>query len=103
MVQKIKNILSTYKDLTFLIQKEWKPGDPPPPKFLIFFDSIAKSIAAAKFLCKQLPNSHQNKIRWFNANMSAGFREDEVAAFQDGDTWGLCCTDSFGMVNLHLH
>ncbi|KAJ7161557.1 hypothetical protein C8R46DRAFT_1037757 [Mycena filopes] len=32
-----------FKDLAFLIPENWKPGDPPPPKFLIFFDSIADS------------------------------------------------------------
>ena len=98
MVRKIQHTLSTYKDLTFLIQRDWKPRDPPPPKFLIFFDSISDSMAAAKYLCKQLSKSHWNKIKWFNANMSSHFHEEEVAAFWDGNTWGLCCTGSFGMV-----
>jgi superfamily II DNA/RNA helicase len=31
--------------------------------------------------------------------MSKTFREREVQAMKDGETWGLCCTDSFGMVS----
>ncbi|THH18248.1 hypothetical protein EW146_g2695 [Bondarzewia mesenterica] len=67
-IRKIQYSLNSYRDLAFLIKDHWKSDDERPPKFLIFFDNISDS-----------------------------FREKEVAAFRDGRTWGLCCTDSFGM------
>ncbi|KAG1837971.1 hypothetical protein DFJ58DRAFT_718801 [Suillus subalutaceus] len=47
-IHKIMYSLSSYQDLLFLIPDGWKDGDPAPPKFLIFFDDIQDSIAAAK-------------------------------------------------------
>lgn len=91
----------SYLDLAFLI-----PDKPPPggwknwkmPKFVIFFDNIADSIGAAKFLRAWLPPELRYMVKWFNANMSAEFREVEGLKLKEGDIWGLCCTDSFGMV-----
>ncbi|KZP14844.1 P-loop containing nucleoside triphosphate hydrolase protein [Athelia psychrophila] len=90
----------SYLDLAFLI-----PEKPPPggwsnwlmPKFVIFFDNISDSMGAAKFLRARLPPELQHMVKWFNANMSAEFREVEGLKLKDGDIWGLCCTDSFGM------
>jgi hypothetical protein len=39
-----------------------------------------------------------DKIVWFNADMLAEFCEVESMKLKVGDVWGLCCTDSFGMV-----
>ncbi|KAJ6467054.1 P-loop containing nucleoside triphosphate hydrolase protein [Mycena vitilis] len=69
----------------------------PPPKFLIFFDSIADSIEAAKFLRGRLPLAYRHKIKWFNSEMSTEFKETESAGLKTGQLWGLSCTDSFGM------
>jgi len=44
-VRPIPNSLASFTDLTFLL-RGWKPGDLPPPKFLIFFDDINKSVRA---------------------------------------------------------
>lgn len=96
----------SYLDLAFLI-----PEKPPPggwsnwlmPKFVIFFDNISDSMGAAKFLRARLPPELQHMVKWFNANMSAEFREVEGLKLKDGDIWGLCCTDSFGMVSVHIH
>lgn len=49
-VRKIKYALNSFADLAFLIPKGWKEGDPPPPKFLIFFDDIQDAINAAHYL-----------------------------------------------------
>lgn len=98
VVRKIRYPLNTFLDLVFLVPEGWKAGDRQPPKFLIFFDSIPDSIAAAKVLRNRLPLEYQNKIKWFNSDMSEQFRECEVDALRVGKTWGLCCTDSFGMV-----
>jgi hypothetical protein len=65
----MKYAMNSYKDLAFLIPDDWKPGDPLPSKFLIFFDSIADSIEAAKFLRSRLPLEYCHKIKWFNSEM----------------------------------
>jgi superfamily II DNA/RNA helicase len=96
----MKYPISSFKDLAFLIRENWKPGDPPPPKFLIFFDSIADSIEAAKFLRGRLPLEYRHKIKWFNSEMSSEFKDLESDGLKAGKIWGLSCTDSFGMVNM---
>ena len=89
---------NSYLDLAFLI-----PEHPPPgwrcPKFLIFFDDIAESMVVANFLRKCLPPEMSDKIVWSNADMSAEFREVKSMKLKTGELWGLCCTDSFGMVS----
>ncbi|KAG1766501.1 P-loop containing nucleoside triphosphate hydrolase protein [Suillus placidus] len=37
------------------------------------------------------------KIKWFNSDMTSKFKEVEVDNLITGDTWGLCMTESFGM------
>ncbi|KIJ14137.1 hypothetical protein PAXINDRAFT_79849, partial [Paxillus involutus ATCC 200175] len=49
-VKKIKYALNSFADLAFLIPAGFKLGNPPPPKFLIFFNNIADSISAACFI-----------------------------------------------------
>ncbi|KAJ7309422.1 P-loop containing nucleoside triphosphate hydrolase protein [Mycena albidolilacea] len=97
IVREMKYSMSSFKDLAFLIPEDWKPGDPPPPKFLIFFDSIADSIEAAKFLRRRLPLAERHKIKWFNSDMSTEFKEAASDGLKKGEVWGLSCTDSFGM------
>ncbi|KAJ7934404.1 hypothetical protein B0H13DRAFT_1591629, partial [Mycena leptocephala] len=62
-VREMKYPMNSFKDLAFLIPENWKPGDPLPPKFLIFFNSIADSIEAAKFLRGRLPLEYRHKIK----------------------------------------
>jgi superfamily II DNA/RNA helicase len=88
---------NSYLDLAFLIPENPPPGW-KPPKFLIFFDDITESIAVANFLRNRLPPEYRDMIKWFNSDMSAQFRDVESAKLKAGETWGLCCTDSFGMV-----
>lgn len=97
-VREMKYPMNSFKDLAFLVPDDWKPGDPLPPKFLIFFDSIADSIEAARFLRARLPPEHRHKIKWFNSEMSGPFKDIESDALKLGNIWGLFCTDSFGMV-----
>ncbi|KIM70516.1 hypothetical protein SCLCIDRAFT_12461 [Scleroderma citrinum Foug A] len=70
-VRKIKYALNSFTDLMFLILARLKVGDPPPPKFLV--------------------------IKWFNADMSTTFKEEELENLLRGETWGFCTTTSFGM------
>ncbi|KAI9459625.1 hypothetical protein HD554DRAFT_2029206, partial [Boletus coccyginus] len=98
-VKKIKYALSSHADLAFLVPAGYKDGDPPLPKFLVFFNDIADSIVAAHFLRQCLPKGLRDKIKWFNADMSDTFKEAEVANLMIGEIWGLCTTTSFGMVS----
>ena len=88
---------NTFLDLAFLVPDnpppEWKPA-----KFLVFFDTIAKSIRAAKFLCNCLPIHRRSLLKWFNSEMSTEFRENGCEDLKEGHTWALMCTDLFGMV-----
>ncbi|KAG1857235.1 hypothetical protein C8R48DRAFT_544613, partial [Suillus tomentosus] len=65
-----------------------------------FFDNITHAIEAAKYLWSRLPREYQDKVKWFNADMTTYFKTDEVKSFEDGDTWGFCTTKSFGMANM---
>ncbi|KAG2743438.1 P-loop containing nucleoside triphosphate hydrolase protein, partial [Suillus brevipes Sb2] len=96
-VRKIKYSLSSYQDLAFLIPDGWSNSDPIPPKFLVFFDNIQDTIAAAKTLQKRLPLDMRHKIKWYNSDMTAQYKENEVNHLISGETWGLCTTESFGM------
>jgi superfamily II DNA helicase RecQ len=97
-VHKIKYSLGSFQDLAFLIPEGCSLQN-QPPKFLIFFDNISESIEAAKYLRSLLPPELRLLIKWFNADMSQTFRDEESAAFKDGERAGLCCTDSYGMVS----
>jgi len=89
---------NSFLDLAFLIPDNPTPGW-KPPKFLIFFDDISESIRAARFLHKRLPPEQRDMLRWFNSDMSTEFREESCEDLREGRTWGLMCTDSFGMVS----
>ena len=97
-VRQIKHALNTYQDLAFLIPDGWKEGDPVPPKFLIFFDKKPDAVSAAKYLRKRLPYHLRHKIPWFHSDMTSDFRDEHVERLRKGEIWGLCATDSFGMV-----
>ena len=97
VVRPILNPIRSFRDLSFLL-RNWKLGSPPPPKFIVFFDNINTSIQAALFLRSLLPHEYQQRVKWFNSEMSDTFKRDEAARFACGETWGLMATDSFGMV-----
>jgi hypothetical protein len=42
------------------------------------------------------------KFVWFNAEMTPNFREEHTENLKAGTVYGLCCTDSFGMVSSYL-
>ena len=98
-VRPFANPRNSYLDLKFLLGN-WKAGDPPPPKFIVFFDSIPESVRAGHFLRRLLPREFQDRIIWFNSHMSDKFKLDETLRFSCGDVWGLMATDSFGMVSI---
>ncbi|KAF8135272.1 P-loop containing nucleoside triphosphate hydrolase protein, partial [Mycena galopus ATCC 62051] len=96
-VRKMRYPLNSFKDLAFLIPKDWDGISPLPFKFVIFFDNITESLAAAKYLRGLVPPAFQDKIKWFNSEMSSEFRAEESDKFNEGDVFGLCCMESFGM------
>lgn len=104
-VRELHYAVDSFLDLAFLVPDN-PPQDWKPPKFLIFFDDISDSIAAAQFLRSRLPPRLQDKLRfaWFNAEMTPEFREEYTEHLRKGgEVFGLCCTDSFGMVGLNLY
>ncbi|KAF8233810.1 hypothetical protein L208DRAFT_1265215 [Tricholoma matsutake] len=46
--------LGSFADLEFMLQ-HWKPGDPPSPRFLVFFDDINESIHTCNHIWALLP------------------------------------------------
>ncbi|KAF8838498.1 hypothetical protein BDN67DRAFT_907232, partial [Paxillus ammoniavirescens] len=46
----------------------------------------------------RLPRELQDKIKWFNSDMSAEYKDETLDDFVKGLTWGLFTTMSFGMV-----
>lgn len=97
-VRKIQHAVNSYLDLAFLLPENWRDGDPPPPTFIIFFDNISHAVGAGKFLRRRLPPEFRNKIKWFHSDMSTAYKEQTLQDLRDGKIWGLCATDSFGMV-----
>ncbi|KAI6111562.1 hypothetical protein EDD16DRAFT_1485720, partial [Pisolithus croceorrhizus] len=55
-IRKVKYALNSFADLTFLILPGFNVDDPPPPKFLIFFNDIPGSINVACVLHCHLPS-----------------------------------------------
>ncbi|KAL4066010.1 hypothetical protein J3A83DRAFT_4099404 [Scleroderma citrinum] len=96
-VKKIKHALDSYVNLAFLIPSDWKEGDSPPKKFLIFFDDIMQATQVANYLHSHLLKHLRHKIKWFNADMTFNYKQSEMKNLQDSKTWGYCITESFGM------
>ncbi len=101
IVRSLTFTAKSFQDLGFLIPDGFKEGDPPPPKFLIFFDNQKEAARACKYLRSRIPLSLCHKIRWFHSVITDKTREEDVEAIRKGDSWGFCCTDSFGMVRFY--
>jgi len=110
VVRKMKYAANTYMDLDFLVRDtnsdspadtDSLDGSPPPwhrEKFVIFFDDKNEAIAAGDYLRSRLPIDQRQRIIWFMSDMSREFKDDGVEALATGEIWGICSTDSFGMV-----
>ena len=61
VVHAIQNSLSSFADLEFILCN-WKPGDPPPPKFLVFFDDINDTVKACNHSFMRDIRSQLNRI-----------------------------------------
>lgn len=63
VVKHMKYLANSYKDLGFITQKDLKPGDPMPQKFLIFFNSEAEAQVGAEYLRAFLSSELGDKIK----------------------------------------
>ena len=97
-VQQMQHPASSFEDLAFLIPNNLTDGDPPPPRFLIFCNTVPETQAIVQFLRSRLPANLSSKVKWFHAHMTAKFRNEEFNTLRDGDLYGLVVTDAFGMV-----
>lgn len=97
-VRGMKYSACSYRDLNFLIPKNFKNGDPPPPRFLVFFNNTKEAEAACKYLRRRLPKALQHKLRWFHSTMTPRYREDHTERLASDEDWGLFTTESFGVV-----
>ena len=101
MVRGLTFPANSFKDLAFLIPNGYQNGDSPASvaKFLVFFDNTKETEAACHYLRLRLTPSDQNRIKYFHSTMTQGYRECELEAMRNSETFGLCCTDAFGMVS----
>jgi hypothetical protein len=89
---------NSYEDLAFLITKNMQPGDPKPPKFLVFFNSRAEAQAGVEYLRSRLCPELQDKIKWFHVGMTDEFRKEDIYVLLIGDVFGHAATDAAGRV-----
>jgi superfamily II DNA/RNA helicase len=78
MIREMQYHQQTYLDLGFLIPANWSIGDPPPAKFMVFFNSKREAEEAAKFLKSRLPIALRDRVQWLHAGMTSAFRADEI-------------------------
>ena len=114
VVRKMKYPANSYKDLYFLVQdtrsdstdESDAPDGPRVPqhreKFVVFFDNKNDAVAASDYLRSQLPLDQRQRIIWFMSDMSREFKDKGVEDLAAGRLWGICSTDSFGMVGQNL-
>lgn len=98
-VRKMVHPQNSFQDLAFLIPDRWKPGDPPPPKFMVFANSRNETREACLWLREATPVDLRNKFVWFHSGMSSRFREKQMERLKSGAIWGVFCTDAAGMVS----
>jgi len=110
VVRKMKYPANCYKDLNFLVQDTRpdsadSPDAPDAPrepqryaKFIIFFDDKNDAMAATDYLRSRLSPDQRERIIWFMSDMSREFKDNGVEGLMTGRLWGICSTDSFGMV-----
>lgn len=105
VVRRMEYPQDSFEDLAFLVPKDWKQGDPPPPKFMVFFDNKKDAEAAAKFLQNRVSVQLRKNIPWFHAGMTRYFRVEQVARLrgeerEEDGAWGFMATDSGGLVSV---
>ena len=113
VIRKMKYSANSYMDLDFLVQNTVSDSLADTnsassnsqlqryhKKFVIFFDDKNEATAAGNYLRSRLPLDQRHRIIWFMSDMSREFKDDGVEGLADGKIWGICSTDSFGMVGV---
>ncbi|KAF9788745.1 P-loop containing nucleoside triphosphate hydrolase protein [Thelephora terrestris] len=103
-VRKMRYPANSFRDLDFLVSQVTDSDVSGSSqqrlqhkKFVIFFDNKTEATDAGSYLRSKLPMEERDKIIWFMADMSAGFKQDGVTDLASGKLLGICATDSFGM------
>jgi len=105
VIRKMKYPAGSFRDLDFLVPGntalDTSSGERQQrhKKFVVFFDNKKEAMSAGRHLRQRLPINQRDKIIWFMADMSAGFKETGVSDLVSGKLLGICATDSFGMVS----
>jgi hypothetical protein len=73
VVRRMQHPLNSYEDLGFIIKKNLGPGDTPPLKFLVFFNSRGEAQAGAEYLQARLSPELCDKVKWFHSGMTDSF------------------------------
>ncbi|KAI0681967.1 P-loop containing nucleoside triphosphate hydrolase protein, partial [Cytidiella melzeri] len=102
VVRRMQHPQNSYEDLAFLVPKDWKDGDSPPKKFMVFFNNKKEAESAVKFLQARVSVDLCRKIPWFHAGMTRFFRVEEVDNLrrvhgEEHEVWGFAATDSGGL------
>lgn len=73
IIRHMEHPLSSYHDLTFIIQLHLAAVGSSTFKFSVFFNSRQEAQEGAEFLRKQLPQKLQDKIKWIHSGMTDEF------------------------------
>lgn len=80
VVRSLTFAAKSFQDLAFLILDKFEAGNPPPEKFLIFFDDQKEAERACKYLRARFPLTLQDRIPWFHSIITDKTRQDDVEA-----------------------
>lgn len=96
VVWKMKYPAGSYRDLGFLVPgsavSDASGNSRRHKRFVIFFDNKKEATNAGRYLRQRLPIDQRNKVIWFMADMSAGFKEAGVSDLASGKLLGTCAT-----------
>ncbi len=99
----MKFTLQSCFDLAFLLPLDVKVDDPAwiesnISQFLVYCNSCLDTIQTAKFLWSHLPWDSWDGVVWYHSGMSDASKKEVKEKFKSGQIWGICCTDTCGMV-----
>jgi Lhr-like helicase len=85
-------------DLTQVLDMRLRDID-LPQKFMIFTNSQTSAEMTCNRLHSDLPGHLQGRIVWFHSGMMMMFHIDAISKLQEGELWGIYCTNVAGMVS----
>ncbi|KAF8589052.1 hypothetical protein K439DRAFT_1333603, partial [Ramaria rubella] len=97
-VRRMVNHVNGYSNLAFLIPVGLTMDSPAPKTFLAFANSRCTCEAMVKSLWSRMVLELQHKVVWLHAGMTEAFKEETIMRLKHGEIWGICATDTMGMV-----